>query len=50
MLTERDIAQQREQIQDDLLCILDGIDQQILDDVCEVIVDRLNILRDKLLA
>ena len=34
------IANTREQIQDDLLCILDGLDQDLLDRTCQMIVDR----------
>ncbi len=47
MLTAKDIIEQREQIQEDLLCILEGIDEDILENVCQVIVDRLNILIEK---
>lgn len=43
------IAQQREQAQEDILCILDSlpIDQEVIDKVCQVIVDRFNKLEDK---
>jgi len=34
------IRSQREQIQEDILCILDGLDQERLDNVCQVVVDR----------
>jgi hypothetical protein len=45
------IETQREQMQNDLLCILDGIDDQnILDNACQVIVDRCNILITELVA
>jgi len=43
-LTEQDLLDQRELIQNDLDCVLDGIDQQILDNVCQVVVDRFKIL------
>jgi hypothetical protein len=46
-LTEQDLLDQREQIQNDLICILEGIDQKILDNVCQVIVDRFKILINK---
>lgn len=36
---------QCEQIQEDLMCILDGLDDEMLDNVCQVIVDRFNILK-----
>lgn len=49
MLTITDIIEQREQAQQDVLCVLDGIDNQdILDNVCQVIVDRFNILLNKI--
>ena len=49
MITAKDIDEQCEQAQEDILCILDGIDdQQILAHVCQVIVDRMNILKKKL--
>ena len=38
------ILEQREQMQEDLLCILDGLDNDVLDNVCQVIVDRCNII------
>jgi len=38
------IKDQKELIQDDLLCILDGLDDSILNNVCQVIVDRLEII------
>ena len=47
-ITKQDLADQRELIQDDLMCILDGLDQQVLDRVCQVIIDRIKILEDKL--
>lgn len=47
-LTEKDLRSQCELIQDDLLCILEGLDNQVLDNVCQVIVDRINILKEKL--
>ena len=48
MLTRKDIEEQRELMQDDIRCILDGIDDQFLDNVCQVIVDRCRILISKL--
>jgi hypothetical protein len=42
------IANQKEQAQEDIMCILDGIDdQQIIDNVCQVIVDRMDIILNK---
>jgi len=48
LLTKKDIELQREQAQEDVRCILDGLDDQTMDNVCQLIVDRFNILRDKL--
>jgi hypothetical protein len=45
----KDLKDQCELIQDDLTCILDGVDNQTLDMVCQVIVDRIQILKLKLL-
>lgn len=47
-LTEKDLVDECELIQDDLLCVLDGLDEQMLDGVCRVIVDRIEILKNKL--
>jgi hypothetical protein len=38
------IENQREQMQEDLLALLDGLDQEILDRVCEVVVSRMKIV------
>lgn len=47
MLIEQDLKDQCEQIQQDLLCVLDGMDVSTLDNVCQIIVDRIEILRNK---
>ena len=44
------ILEQREQMQEDLMCILDGLDNDIIDNVCQVIVDRCNIILSETLA
>jgi hypothetical protein len=36
---------QREQAQEDIRYILDGLDEDVIDRVCQVIVDRFNILK-----
>lgn len=41
------LLEQREQIQNDLLCLLDGLDQDYLDKACEIIVDRFEILLEQ---
>jgi hypothetical protein len=48
-LTVRDIQYQKELMQDDIMCILDGVDDQAITNVCQVIVDRCNILKQKML-
>lgn len=49
-LTTKQIEEQREQAQEDIRTILDScsiaIDDEQVDKVCQVIVDRMNILRD----
>lgn len=35
------VAECQEQIQQDLLCLLDGLDQAILDQVCQIVVDNM---------
>lgn len=43
------INEQKEQMQQDALSILDGIDDQvILDQLCQMIVDRMNIVIAKI--
>ncbi len=42
------VKEHSEHVQNDLLCILDGLDEDVLDNVCEVIVDRTKILANKL--
>lgn len=44
MVTREDIVLQREQCQEDVLCVLDGLEDDVLDRVCQVIVDRFNVL------
>lgn len=46
-LTEQDLIDQCELIQDDLMCVLNGVASEILDRVCSVIVDRIAILKNK---
>lgn len=57
MITTNDLLEQREQMQNDIMCIaesqLEGTlndedYQQVLDDLCQVVVDKMNILIDKL--
>ena len=48
MITQQDILDQQESMQEDLRSILDGIDESILDNACQVVVDRCNILKSKI--
>lgn len=48
MLTKQDLEDQRELIQDNLITLLDGLDNEIIDIVCQVVVDRFSILIEKL--
>lgn len=45
---QRNLLEQREQIQKDLICILDGLDDKVVENACQVIVDRFHILLEKL--
>jgi hypothetical protein len=47
-ITKMDLLQQRERIQEDLHCALDGIDEDFLDKVDQIIVDRFQLLLNKL--
>lgn len=38
------VVLQREQAQEDVMCILDGLDDKTISLVCQVIVDRMNIV------
>ena len=46
-LSKRDLENQREQMQCDLQCVLDGIDDDVITNACQVVVDRINSLIDK---
>lgn len=48
MLTQNDLDNQREIMQDDLMCMLDGLDDEFLTRVCQLVVDRFEILKNKL--
>jgi hypothetical protein len=48
MVTKNDLENQREAIQDDLICVLDGLDQEFIDRTCDMIVQRFDILISKL--
>ena len=46
-LNALDIKNERESCQEDIGCILDGIDCDILDKVCDIIVERFDNLIEK---
>ena len=41
---EQEIKDQKQLMQDDIRTLLDGLDDNIVDGVCQVIVDRMNLL------
>lgn len=41
---ENEIIQQREALQDDLLTILDGLESDVLENVCNAVIERFDIL------
>jgi hypothetical protein len=47
VLTKTDLEEQREKIQEDIICAMDGLDQTTIDNVCQIVVDRINILIGK---
>lgn len=47
MITKQDLLNCREQVQQDLLCFLDGMTDDILDGICQIVVDRFNELISK---
>ncbi len=36
----------KEQLQEDLMTFLDGFDQEILDGLCQIVIDNVNKLED----
>jgi hypothetical protein len=47
MLTRQDLLDQRELIQNDLDCVLDGLDEEFVTRAMQVVVDRFQILLTK---
>lgn len=43
----QNLIEQREQIQQDIICILDGLEKSYIDNVCQIVVERFQILIDK---
>ena len=48
MNKQRSIAECREQIQEDLRCFLDGMREDLLDQICDIVVENFKSLTDKL--
>jgi hypothetical protein len=46
MLTKNEIKTAREQIQEDLLCLLDGMPDDLQTKACQIVVDNMNKLID----
>ena len=44
---KKELIEVREQIQEDLMTYLDGMDEEIIDNVCQIIVDNFNKLQTK---
>jgi hypothetical protein len=47
MITKQDLLELREQLQEDCLCVLDGIKNDTISNICQTIVDRLKPLLTK---
>jgi len=48
MITKQDLLEAREQIQEDLMCLLDGWGEQTISDSCQIVVDNFKTLLVKL--
>lgn len=48
MSIKKAIENQRELLQNDLQCCLDGLEEEFINRVCEVVVERFQILLDTL--
>ena len=47
MITKQDIANVREQMQEDLITILDDLPSKLIDEACQIIVDGMKKLEEK---
>lgn len=47
MLTKADLRDEREKIQDSLITLLDGFNESFITQVCQVIVDRFELIIEK---
>lgn len=48
MITKQDLENVREQIQNDLLCLMDGLPEKAQRDACQIVVDQMASLFTKL--
>jgi len=48
MILKQDLLEVREQIQEDLRCLLDSWGEQTISDSCQIIVDRFSLLLAKM--
>jgi hypothetical protein len=46
-ITKHDVKEVGEQIQEDLLCLLDGLPDEAQTKACQIVVDRMKVLVDK---
>jgi hypothetical protein len=44
------LKDQRELMQNDLQCLLDGLDETVVDNACQIIVDRIDIVLNALVV
>ena len=49
MKTKNILFEQREQLQEDLRCILDGLDEEVVDRACQAVVNRYPVSGERLL-
>lgn len=47
MITKQDVLECQEQTQQDLITFLDGFPQETLDKVCQIVVDNMAKIKDK---
>ena len=42
MITEKDILEVREQMQEDIMCAMDGQPTEVVDALCQIVVDNMS--------
>ncbi len=48
MITEHDLSELSEVIQEDLLTLMDGLPNEAQNRACQIVVDRVNQLKEKI--